>query len=158
MASSKFKSFLLLSFLFLVFSLISELVTKLQEAYYFTKLDVHWKFNNILIKLDNKWKTVTKCRLFEPLVIVRRLVLLRLFSSVFLANLCSVILFYYHKINYSLICDIWTLGTLSEIWHSVLLGFLGDLKCLLFYLNSSLVWPIVLPPSRLWWAISSKTL
>ena len=34
--------------------LVSELVTKLQGAYYFTKLDVCWSFNNIHIKLDNK--------------------------------------------------------------------------------------------------------
>ena len=51
--------------------LISELVTKLQGVYYFTKLDVCWSFNNIHIKLDNKWK-IAFCinhRLFDPLVI-----------------------------------------------------------------------------------------
>ena len=52
-------------------SLISELVTKLQEAYYFTKLDVCWGFNNIHTKLDNEWK-IAFCinhRIFESLVI-----------------------------------------------------------------------------------------
>jgi hypothetical protein len=30
--------------------LISKLINKLQGAKYFTKLDVHWGFNNVLIK------------------------------------------------------------------------------------------------------------
>jgi len=35
-------------------SLISQLVTKLQESHYFTKLDVYWESNNIQIKLGDK--------------------------------------------------------------------------------------------------------
>ena len=41
------------------------------RAKYFTKLDVHWSFNNIQIKPRGKWKAAfhTNHRLFEPLVI-----------------------------------------------------------------------------------------
>ena len=38
--------------------LISELVSQLHRARYFTKLDVHWDFNNICIKPGDKWKAV----------------------------------------------------------------------------------------------------
>ena len=36
----------------------------------FTKLDLHWSYNNILIKKDNKWKIafITQEELFEPIV------------------------------------------------------------------------------------------
>jgi len=37
--------------------LISELIFQLYRARYFTKLDVHWGFNNICIKPGDKWKT-----------------------------------------------------------------------------------------------------
>jgi len=36
--------------------LISELVLQLRRARYFTKMDVCWGFNNIRIKLGDKWK------------------------------------------------------------------------------------------------------
>jgi len=36
--------------------LISELVFQLCGARYFTKLDVHWDFNNVCIKPRNEWK------------------------------------------------------------------------------------------------------
>jgi len=36
--------------------LISELVSQLRGARYFTKLDVHWGFNNVCIKPGDKWK------------------------------------------------------------------------------------------------------
>ena len=36
--------------------LISELVSQLHGARYFTKLDVHWGFNNVCIKPGDKWK------------------------------------------------------------------------------------------------------
>jgi hypothetical protein len=50
--------------------LISELVSQLCGAKYFTKLDVHWGFNNVHINLGDEWKGAfrTNCRLFEPLV------------------------------------------------------------------------------------------
>ena len=50
--------------------LISELVSQLQGARYFTKLDVCWGFNNVQIKLENEWKVAfhTNCGLFESLV------------------------------------------------------------------------------------------
>jgi len=35
-------------------SLISELVTKLKGIYYFTKLNIYWRFSNICIKLEDK--------------------------------------------------------------------------------------------------------
>jgi len=51
-------------------SLISELVSQLRGARYFTKLDVHWGFNNVYIKPRDKWKAAfrTNRGLFEPLI------------------------------------------------------------------------------------------
>jgi len=50
--------------------LISELVSQLRRARYFTKLDVCWGFNNIRIKPGDEWKAAfrTNRGLFEPLV------------------------------------------------------------------------------------------
>jgi len=50
--------------------LISELVSQLRGARYFTKLDVHWGFNNVRIKPGDEWKAAfrTNRGLFEPLV------------------------------------------------------------------------------------------
>jgi len=50
---------------------ISELVSQLRGARYFTKLDVCWSFNNVRIKPGDKWKAAfwTNRGLFEPLVI-----------------------------------------------------------------------------------------
>jgi len=48
-------------------SLISELVSQLHGARYFTKLDVHWSFNSICIKPGDEWKAAfrTNRGLFE---------------------------------------------------------------------------------------------
>jgi len=50
--------------------LISELVSQLHRAKYFTKLDVRWGFNNVRIKPRDEWKVAfcTNCSLFEPLM------------------------------------------------------------------------------------------
>jgi len=50
--------------------LISELVSQLCRARYFTKLDVRWGFNNVRIKSGDEWKAAfqTNRGLFEPLV------------------------------------------------------------------------------------------
>ena len=50
--------------------LISQLVSQLHEARYFTKLDVRWGFNNVCIKPRDEWKAAfyTNYSLFEPLV------------------------------------------------------------------------------------------
>jgi len=50
--------------------LISELVSQLHRARYFTKLDVRWGFNNVRIKPGDEWKATfqTNRGLFEPLV------------------------------------------------------------------------------------------
>ena len=50
--------------------LISELVSQLRGARYFTKLDVHWGFNNVRIKPRDEWKAAfhTNRGLFESLV------------------------------------------------------------------------------------------
>jgi len=50
--------------------LISELVSQLCRAKYFTKLDVRWGFNNVRIKPRDEWKAAfrTNRGLFEPLV------------------------------------------------------------------------------------------
>ena len=50
--------------------LIPDLVDKLQGARYFTKLDVHWGYNNIQIKEGDEYKAAFKTALglYEPLV------------------------------------------------------------------------------------------
>jgi len=50
--------------------LISELVSQLHGARYFTKLDVRWGFNNVHIKPGDEWKAAfqTNRGLFKPLV------------------------------------------------------------------------------------------
>ena len=50
--------------------LISELVDALQNAKYFTKLDVRWGYNNVRIKEGDEYKAAFKCNrgLYEPLV------------------------------------------------------------------------------------------
>jgi len=50
--------------------LISELITQLRGAKYFTKLDVRWGFNNVRMKPGDEWKAAfrTNRGLFEPLV------------------------------------------------------------------------------------------
>jgi len=50
--------------------LISELVSQLCGARYFTKLDICWGFNNVRIKPEDEWKAAfrTNRGLFEPLV------------------------------------------------------------------------------------------
>ena len=50
--------------------LILELINKLQGARYFTKLDVHWGFNNVRMKDGDEWKATfqTNRGLYEPLV------------------------------------------------------------------------------------------
>ncbi|KAF8657291.1 hypothetical protein AX16_002256 [Volvariella volvacea WC 439] len=51
--------------------LISELVDKLKEAKYFTKLDLQWGYNNVQIKKGDEWKAAFKTNkgLFEPTVL-----------------------------------------------------------------------------------------
>jgi len=53
-----------------LFPLISELVSQLCGARYFTKLDIRWGFNNVHIKPGDEWKAAfrTNRGLFEPLV------------------------------------------------------------------------------------------
>ena len=50
--------------------LISDLITDLQGAYIYTKLDIRWGYNNIRIKEGDEHKAAFKTRygLFEPLV------------------------------------------------------------------------------------------
>ena len=50
--------------------LIPELISQLQGVKYFTKLNVHWGFNNVRIKPGDEWKAAfrTNQGLFEPLI------------------------------------------------------------------------------------------
>jgi hypothetical protein len=50
--------------------LIDDLIHRLKDAHYFTKLDVHWGYNNVHIREGDKWKAIfrTNRGLFEPLV------------------------------------------------------------------------------------------
>lgn len=50
--------------------LIPELIDKLKDAKYFTKLDIRWGYNNVRIKDGNEWKAAfrTNQGLFKPLV------------------------------------------------------------------------------------------
>jgi hypothetical protein len=50
--------------------LIDDLIHWLKDTHYFTKLDVHWGYNNICIRKGDEWKATfcTNRGLFEPLV------------------------------------------------------------------------------------------
>ena len=50
--------------------LVSEIMDKLKGAKYFTRLDVHWGYNNIQIRKGDKWKAAFKMNkgLFKPTV------------------------------------------------------------------------------------------
>jgi hypothetical protein len=50
--------------------LIDNLIHRLKDAHYFTKLDIHWGYNNVRIREGDEWKAVfcTNRGLFEPLV------------------------------------------------------------------------------------------
>jgi hypothetical protein len=50
--------------------LIDDLIHRLKDTRYFTKLDVHWGYNNVHIREGDKWKAAfcTNRGLFEPLV------------------------------------------------------------------------------------------
>jgi hypothetical protein len=50
--------------------LIDDLIHRLKDVHYFTKLDVHWGYNNVRIREGNEWKATfrTNRGLFEPLV------------------------------------------------------------------------------------------
>jgi hypothetical protein len=50
--------------------LINDLIHRFKDVHYFTKLDVHWGYNNVRIHEGNKWKATfhTNRGLFEPLV------------------------------------------------------------------------------------------
>jgi hypothetical protein len=50
--------------------LISELMDKIKDAKYFTKLDVRWGYNNVRIKEGDQWKAAFKTNkgLFEPTI------------------------------------------------------------------------------------------
>ena len=47
--------------------LIEEVINKLKEAKYFNKLDLIWRYNNVWIKEEDKWKAtfLTNKRLFK---------------------------------------------------------------------------------------------
>jgi len=55
--------------------LISQLISQLHGARYFTKLDVRWGFNNVRIKPGDEWKAAfyTNCSLFEPHIMFFRM-------------------------------------------------------------------------------------
>jgi hypothetical protein len=50
--------------------LIDDLIHRLKDTCYFTKLDVHWGYNNVCIREGDEWKAAfrTNRGLFEPLV------------------------------------------------------------------------------------------
>jgi hypothetical protein len=50
--------------------LINDLIHRLKDVHYFTKLDVCWRYNNVRIHEGNKWKAAlpTNRGLFDPLV------------------------------------------------------------------------------------------
>jgi hypothetical protein len=53
------------------FSHISQIVEKLKGSKIFTKMDLHWGYNNVRIKKGDEWKGAFVCHLgsFEPTVI-----------------------------------------------------------------------------------------
>src|SRR5258708_340222 len=50
--------------------LVSDMLTRLHDAEWFTTLDLHWGFNNVHLKEGDKWKAAfsTNQGLFEPLI------------------------------------------------------------------------------------------
>jgi hypothetical protein len=50
--------------------LIDDLIHQLKDVRYFTKLDVHWGYNNVCIREGDEWKAAFRMNrgLFEPLV------------------------------------------------------------------------------------------
>jgi Reverse transcriptase (RNA-dependent DNA polymerase)/RNase H-like domain found in reverse transcriptase len=46
--------------------LILKILNKLKGAKYFTKLDIHWGYNNVRIKNGDEWKAAFKKGLFKP--------------------------------------------------------------------------------------------
>ena len=36
--------------------LVSDLMDRLKKAKYFTKLDIHWGYNNVRVKASDEWK------------------------------------------------------------------------------------------------------
>ena len=52
--------------------LVTDLLLKLRNAKYFSKLDLRWGYNNVRIKKGDEWKAVftTNCGLFEPTVML----------------------------------------------------------------------------------------
>src|SRR5258707_10721694 len=55
--------------------LVSNMLTRLHDAEWFTTLDLHWGFNNVHLKEGDKWKAAFSMNrgLFEPLVMFFRL-------------------------------------------------------------------------------------
>jgi Reverse transcriptase (RNA-dependent DNA polymerase) len=55
--------------------LISEIMDKLKGTKYFTKLDIHWGYNNVRIRKEDEWKAAFKTNkgLFEPTVMFFRM-------------------------------------------------------------------------------------
>jgi RNase H-like domain found in reverse transcriptase/Reverse transcriptase (RNA-dependent DNA polymerase) len=55
--------------------LISEIMDKLKGTNYFTKLDVHWGYNNVQIRKGDEWKAAFKTNkgLFEPTMMFFRM-------------------------------------------------------------------------------------
>ena len=50
--------------------MVTDIISRLQGAKYFTKCDVRWGYNNIRVKAGHEWKAafVTNRGLFEPMV------------------------------------------------------------------------------------------
>src|SRR6266478_2935955 len=56
-------------------ALVSDVLTRLHDAEWFTTLDLHWGFNNVRLKEGDEWKAAFSMNhgLFEPLVMFFRL-------------------------------------------------------------------------------------
>jgi Reverse transcriptase (RNA-dependent DNA polymerase) len=50
--------------------LTHELIDRVKGSKFFTKLDIHWGYNNIHIKEGDEWKATfkTNCGMFKPLI------------------------------------------------------------------------------------------
>ena len=100
--------------------LIMELIDKLKMAKYFTKLNIHWGYNNIWMKDGDEWKTAFQANqgLFEPLVMFFSLTNSPTIFQTMMNHLCQDLINWGKVVVYMDDIIIFT-ATLDEHWQIV---------------------------------------